>query len=237
MNKRVWDGSNPIPFLILFIYNIMTELSKLAEKYLTDKGNTYYNSHGYTEIYDSYFQKLKNENRKIYILEIGVQCGYDLLLLNDYFEGNCEIYGIDIDIKQCKIDIPENIHILEMNGSNINELQKWYNNSIKYSVSQLPMFDIIIDDGSHTSSDIFNSLKFFYNKLSENGLYIIEDLHCAYSEEALNYLALGGFNNTNIKDNELKIIQQHMAICNMHYIYNNYNIHFKCSICCIIQFK
>ena len=41
----------------------MTELSKIAQNYLTDKGNTYINSHCYTEIYDQYFQKYKEENR------------------------------------------------------------------------------------------------------------------------------------------------------------------------------
>lgn len=237
MNKRVWDGSNPIPFLILFIY-IMTELSKIAQKYLTDKGNTYYNSHGYTEIYDNYFQKLKEENRKIYILEIGIQCGYDLLMLNEYFEGNCEIYGIDINIAQCRIDdIPSNIHIIQMNGANKDELEKWYNDNALYSMIKLPMFDIIIDDGSHASLDIFNTLKFFYDKLSDNGLYIIEDLHHDDAKDALNYIAFCGINGVSIADDGLKIVQQHMTNCNLHYIYTNYNKQFISSVCSVIQFK
>ena len=135
----------------------MTELSKIAQKYLTDKGNTYFNSHCYTEIYDQYFQKYKEENRKVYILEIGIQCGYDLLMLNDYFKGNCEIYGFDIDLSNLQIELPNNIHVFELDATNENLIINWYNNNCLnindlYSV---PQFDIIIDDGSHKSIDIF----------------------------------------------------------------------------------
>ena len=133
----------------------MTELSKIAEKYLTDKGCTYYNSHCYTEIYDQYFQKYKDENRKVCILEIGIQCGYDLLMLNEYFKGNCEIYGLDIDLSTFEINYPNNIHILEINATDINAINNCYNSVRKYSICEIPLFDIIIDDGSHDAIDIF----------------------------------------------------------------------------------
>lgn len=218
----------------------MTELSKIASKYYTDKGNTYFNSHGYTEIYDSYFKKLKNENRKVFILEIGVQRGYDLLMLNDYFDGNCEIYGIDIDLSTCRIKdkLPENIHLIEMNGSNIDELATWYNNSIKLnydSVYHIPVFDLIIDDGSHRSEDIINTLIFFYDKLSNNGLYIIEDLHAPQSSEILNYLTITDTNT--IQDEQLRQVLNKRANMFISYIYSNFNIEFNASIFAILQFK
>lgn len=218
----------------------MTELSKIASKYYTDKGITYFNSHGYTEIYDSYFKKLKNENRKVNILEIGVQAGYDLLMLNDYFEGNCEIYGIDIDLSTCQINdnLPENIHLIEMNGSNIDELASCYNNSIKLnyeSVYHIPLFDIILDDGSHCSEDIINTLVFFYDKMSNNGLYIIEDLHAPQASEILNYLTITDINN--IPDEQLRYVLSKRTNMFINYIYDNSNIEFNSSIFTILQFK
>tara|TARA_B100001564_G_C20225316_1_gene483604 strand:+ start:36 stop:413 length:378 start_codon:yes stop_codon:yes gene_type:complete len=36
-------------------------------------------------------------------------------------------------------------------------------------------FDFIIDDGSHTLSDILIGLKFFFQYVKRNGIYIIED--------------------------------------------------------------
>lgn len=218
----------------------MTELSKIASKYYTDKGITYFNSHGYTEIYDSYFKKLKNENRKVNILEIGVQAGYDLLMLNDYFEGNCEIYGIDIDLSTCKIkdNLPENIHLIKMNGSNIDELASWYNNSIKLnyeSVFHIPLFDIILDDGSHYSEDIINTLIFFYDKISNNGLYIIEDLHAPQASEILNYLTITDINN--IPNEQLRYVLSKRTNMFINYIYDNSNIEFNSSIFTILQFK
>lgn len=41
-------------------------------------------------------------------------------------------------------------------------------------------FDIIIDDGSHTSPDINQTLLKYFPVLKPDGVYIIEDLHCSY---------------------------------------------------------
>ena len=154
----------------------MKELSYLATKYLTDKGVTWFNSHGYTEIYDYYFSKLKSLNRKINILEIGVQCGYDLDLFNEYFEGNCDIYGFDINLDNYKCEPKDNIHLFNINASDVNTLSEFYFNNMNFSTCRIPMFDIIIDDGSHIGYEQLSSLSFLYNKLSKDGFYILEAL-------------------------------------------------------------
>lgn len=210
----------------------MTELSLIAQNYLTDKGCTYFNSHCYTEIYNSYFQKLKNKNRKVYILEIGVQAGYDLLMMNDYFEGNCEIYGFDININTLEVELPDNIHIFELNAASIPELNKFYSNLIHWSVNKMPQFDIIIDDGSHESQDILTSLYFFYLMLSYDGIYIIEDLHAESAKEALNYLTFNESNNINMDD-----VTKNIQSKTIHYICNSYCIDYDSSICAVLTFK
>lgn len=211
----------------------MTELSKIAQNYLTDKGNTYINSHCYTEIYDQYFQQYKEENRKVYILEIGIQCGYDLLMLNDYFKGNCEIYGFDIDLSNLQVELPNNIHVFEIDATNAELINNWYNNHF-FNINcmfKLPLFDIIIDDGSHHAIDIFKSLQIFYNKLSNDGIYIIEDLHA--DDDALYYL---NFRNTNL-DINLDNITNKITSCIIYHNYNSYCIDYKSSICAILTFN
>lgn len=211
----------------------MTELSKIAQNYLTDKGNTYINSHCYTEIYDQYFQKYKEENRKIYILEIGIQCGYDLLMLNDYFKGNCEIYGLDIDLSNLQVELPSNIHVFELDATNEELINNFLyeNSNIISGIYNIPKFDIIIDDGSHQAIDIFKSLQIFYNKLSNDGIYIIEDLHA--DNESLYYL---NFRNTNL-DINLDNVTNKLASCIIYHNYNSYCIEYKPSICAILTFN
>ena len=70
-------------------------LRSIAEIYKSDKIE-----HGYIEIYESYFEKIKD--RKLKILEIGIADGKSLLTWSDYFK-NSLIIGIDIH----KIDIEE----------------------------------------------------------------------------------------------------------------------------------
>ena len=41
-------------------------------------------------------------------------------------------------------------------------------------------FDIIIDDGSHKSSDIVRAFFQYFPRLADGGLFIAEDLHCSY---------------------------------------------------------
>ena len=80
-------------------------LRSIAEIYKSDKIE-----HGYIEIYESYFEKIKD--KKLKILEIGIADGKSLLTWSDYFK-NSLIIGIDIhkiDIEAKKLN-RENIEI------------------------------------------------------------------------------------------------------------------------------
>ena len=79
------------------------EITSLFKKYGSDK-----TKHNYTDIYFTYFEKIKNE--KLNILEIGVADGKSIKAWSDYFP-NSNIIGIDIK----KIDIVEK----KLNKSNI----------------------------------------------------------------------------------------------------------------------
>ena len=47
-------------------------------------------------------------------------------------------------------------------------------------VNKYGKFDIIIDDGSHQSKHIISSFNFLFNHLSDNGIYVVEDLQTSY---------------------------------------------------------
>lgn len=42
------------------------------------------------------------------------------------------------------------------------------------------MFDIIIDDGSHKTSEQIKSFEILSKQLNKGGLYVIEDLHTSF---------------------------------------------------------
>jgi len=136
-------------------------LLEIAKKYPTSK-----NDHGFIEIYHKYFSNLKEH--KINILEIGVERGDSLRMWREYFT-SASICAIDLHDRNISVD---NTEILIGDQSDHSFLQSVVN---KYGT-----FDIIIDDGSHQSKHIITSFNFLFNHLSDNGIYVIEDLQTSY---------------------------------------------------------
>jgi hypothetical protein len=93
---------------------------------------------------------------------------------NDYFKGECTIYGVVIDPACSRFEKEfSNVKIFIGDQSNSDFL-----NFIK---SQVPSIDIFIDDGSHISHHIIITLENLYPAISPGGVYLIEDLHSNYS--------------------------------------------------------
>ena len=136
-------------------------LLEIANKYPTSK-----NDHGFIKIYQKHFSILKDQ--KINILEIGVERGDSLRMWREYFT-NASICAIDLHDRNISVD---NAEILIGDQSDHSFLQSVVN---KYGT-----FDIIIDDGSHQSKHIITSFNFLFNHLSDNGIYVIEDLQTSY---------------------------------------------------------
>ena len=139
----------------------MSKLIDIGKKYKTTK-----NRDGFLPIYEKYFSDF--ENKKINILEIGIDDGESLRLWREYFS-DANIVGLDIFSKDFKIN---GVKMFQGDQSNIADLKKvtdLYNN-----------FDIIIDDGSHVSKQTIKSFYYLFDFLNENGLYVIEDLQTSY---------------------------------------------------------
>lgn len=136
-------------------------LEYLANKYGTDKAG-----HGYIPHYEKHLPVTPDK-----ILEIGCLKGASLRMWQEYFP----------DAKISTADLfknPENIskEDIEKEGfvayagdqSNIDFL---------YTIDD--MFDVIIDDGSHSSEHQQVTFKhLFINNLCSGGVYVMEDMHC-----------------------------------------------------------
>lgn len=125
----------------------------------------------YFEIYDFHFSKFVGKCPKV--LEIGVQHGGSIEMWNHYFGEGCEIFGVDVDPK-CKtlFDDYDNIEILIGNQ----ESREFWK-SVK---DKIPYFDVVIDDGGHLSSQQIVTFEETYPHISENGIFLVEDLGCNY---------------------------------------------------------
>ena len=147
--------------------NSNNKLSFIAGLYKTDKLE-----HGYTSVYENYFERLRDE--KLKILEIGIADGKSLLTWSDYFK-NSKIIGIDIhkiDIKEKKLD-RDNIEVHQ--GSQSDE------NFVNEIINEYENFDIIIDDGSHLKKDVIKSFHLLFPYLNNEGLYVVEDMQTSYN--------------------------------------------------------
>ena len=144
-----------------------TRLTRIANESGTDKGTTLDECHGYTEYYDYFLSKYKNPK----ILEIGSWHGGSTRMFDEYFNHDCEIWTFDIDysVYEYKKN-KDNIHCFQGNQNSEADWERFFENAPQ-------KFDIIIDDGSHQPEHQIHTLYWLHNRLTNGGIYILEDLH------------------------------------------------------------
>jgi 23S rRNA U2552 (ribose-2'-O)-methylase RlmE/FtsJ len=158
---------------LILISNIsLAESISFREEYFAHKNYASDKWDNYLEIYETYLRPYINKNA--HILEIGVQNGGFLQVLDKYL-GNAKIYGIDIDPNVCKQNFGGNITALCFDATKIESLEK-------SSISNIE-FDVIIDDASHHNKDVIDTFKLSFPKLKKGGVYIVEDVHTSYWAE------------------------------------------------------
>ena len=146
----------------------MNELEKLGIKYSTDK----IGKHNYLPVYYDLFKDRRNEVKKV--LEIGVAEGAGLFMFRDFFR-NAMIYGAEIDEK--RVFKEDRIEVIKCDQSSLKDIK----NVVELILSRDPFqgpIDLIIDDGSHKSSDqVFTCLSIAKRLLGKQYLtYVIEDV-------------------------------------------------------------
>jgi hypothetical protein len=146
------------------------DLDKLGKIYGTDKAG----NHSYTTHYQLHFDRFRD--KKINMLEIGVggyekpfSGGKSLKMWKKYFQfGN--IYSIDIYDKSALQE--DRIKIFQ--GSQVDK------NFLDKVCEEIGNIDLIIDDGSHINEHVIESFKILFPKLSDGGIYVIEDTCTSY---------------------------------------------------------
>jgi len=165
-------------------------INSLCDKYGSDKGevnndnNPYvWDSHNYADIYDLLFRLRRNDvqlvlecglgtnNPEIYSsMGVDGKPGASLRLWRDYFK-NARIIGCDIDERVLFSE--ERIQTYGCDQTDQSSIAKF----IEEANISAQSVDIIIDDGLHE----FHAGKSFFEGtikyLSENGLYVIEDVN------------------------------------------------------------
>jgi len=175
-------------FNISFYNHNNNSLTKLCEFYKSDKGSINHKkgiwgwtAHTYSNYYYSLFNHFKDDVKLVFECGLGTNNpdfqsnmtvngmpGASLRVWRDYFK-NAQIYGADIDKDILfQEDRIKTYYVDQLNTPSIENM--WKNIGINN-------FDIIIDDGLHTTDANINLFINSFNKLKKNGIYIIEDVH------------------------------------------------------------
>lgn len=154
----------------------------------------------FTKTYATLFEPIRDN--KINLLEIGVFHGKSLAMWCDYFP-NGMIYGVDINLSSYHVNEPilrkhgafgkNNVAVIETNINQISE-----------KLSDIPNFDIIIDDASHKASDQFTAFITLFPIVRKGGYYIVEDIVDVFGFNKLFndvYLCVSNIDSSDVKKN------------------------------------
>jgi hypothetical protein len=146
------------------------ELTRLANRHGTDKGNRWFGRHYYTRIYHQLLAHLRH--RPVNLLEIGLRHPFrrevaapSLCMWRDYFR-LARLVAFDVD--DFSDTYLSNCCIVRGDMSSRRDLSQLF---------ALGPFDIVIDDASHASAHQQIALACLFPHVVPGGLYFIEDLH------------------------------------------------------------
>jgi len=143
----------------------------LSELYAGHRGKLVDRWEGYIGPYERNLASLQVKD----LLEIGVLNGGSLEIWAQFFPGAQHIIGCDIEPRCASLSFNDpRIHVVVGDASS---------SDTAASIAAIaPAFDLIIDDGSHTSRDIVLNFCRYWPALRDGGIYVVEDLHCSYWE-------------------------------------------------------
>ena len=137
--------------------------------FLTNNGRLIDKWAHYFPIYQRHFERFRN--RPFTLIEIGCGAGGSLSMWKRFFGPFVQIVGLDIR-PECKSFEEAQIQVRIGDQADDAFLQS--------IVEEFDTPSIIIDDGSHIQSHVNNTFCLLYPQLSQDGVYLVEDLHTAY---------------------------------------------------------
>lgn len=150
--------------------NEKTELGALIAEAMNACGSDKESSHCYSEGYSYLINKVLGRT-PVNLLEIGIaNVSPDNSSLHGWSSvfPDTKIYGIDID--PVKMVSNDRINTFTLDQSDTVQLSNF-----KKNLGEI-RFDIILDDGSHVFNHAETSFRMLFSRLSNNGLYMIEDV-------------------------------------------------------------
>lgn len=125
----------------------------------------------YLDTYERLFAEYRD--RPVRLLEIGIQNGGSLEIWAKYFAHAERLIGCDND-PLCNLLRYEDPRISVIIG----DAGEPRTRTAVLTLSD--RFDLVIDDGSHRSSDIVKAFALYFPMLVDGGLFVAEDLHSSY---------------------------------------------------------
>lgn len=147
---------------------------ELERLYAEHSGKVSVKWFSYLAEYDRIFDA--HRDRHVRLLELGIQNGGSLEIWGKYFPYADKLLGCDIDPNCTHLTYEDPRIALVIGDANSDAIQAAI---LEHSRT----FDVIIDDGSHRSSDIVKSFGRYFPRLVDGGIYVVEDLHCSYWQE------------------------------------------------------
>ncbi|MDO9571495.1 MAG: glycosyltransferase [Hydrogenophaga sp.] len=149
-------------------------MKTLADLYQNHTGKVSDKWSLYLSEYDRLFTPYREQ--PISLLEIGVQNGGSLEIWSQFLINGTKFVGCDINPDCAKLTYEDPRITVIVGDATTNDTQHKIH-------QQSATFDLIIEDGSHTSGDIVKAFAQYFPALRDGGLFVAEDLHCSYWQE------------------------------------------------------
>lgn len=182
MSNKLNELTNKMNTITIDSTGYMADLCLYCKITGTDKGPYTANGghrHPYTAPYSLFFEPLRH--KPIKLVEIGVFRGASITVWRNFFS-KARIFGFDRDI-----NFLAEIQSRNMEGVYLNMMDSSNEESIKNGLNGFcqdgELYDVIMDDASHSIGDQCLTIKVGLPYLKQGGLLIVEDIFREASEE------------------------------------------------------
>lgn len=148
-------------------------MNPLRHYFQNNSGRLIHKWDHYFDVYHRHFERFRG--RPVKVLEFGVFHGGSLQMWKWYFGDLCQVVGVDIN-SACKTLEEDRVQI-EIGDQEDRQF-------LRSLAEKYGSFDIVIDDGGHTMGQQIATYEELLPAISENGVYLVEDLLTSYR---LNY--------------------------------------------------